>query len=167
MSDDCKRGCGTWKFVDDKGTFEWINPPGVHQLYFPLCNEAGIMSSITPTLGGDIKTSQHTFLLLPVSIEDIHNNRSSRNFWIWSDRTGPYSLTGNSAAQNSHIFTDQDKVDLTVQGGFLWHRIRREDHNFNIKTEITSFAPVDPVTVEIMWIKITKLSEKTLELTPT
>jgi len=167
MTDDSKRGCGTWKFIDDKGTFEWINPPGLHQLYFPLCNEAGIMSSITPTLGGDIKTSQHTFLLLPVSIEDIHNNRSTRNFWIWSNRTGAYSLTGNSAAQNARLFTDQDMVDLTVRGGFLWHQIQRDDHRFHIKTEITSFAPADFFTVEIMWVKVTNLSEKTLTFTPT
>jgi len=167
MRDDYKRNCDTWNFIDDQGTFEWLNPPGVHQLYFPLCNEAGIMSSITPTLGGDIKTSQHTFLLLPVSIEDIHNNRSSRNFWIWSDRTGPYSLTGNSAVQNSHLFTDQNNVDLTVRGGLLWHQIRRKDHTFHINTEITNFVPVDSFTVEIMWVKITNHSQKILRFTPT
>jgi len=157
----------SWKFTDDQGAFEWKNPQDLNQLYFPLCNESGIMSSITPKLCGDIKTSQHSFLLQPVSIEDLHNNRSSRNFWIWSERTGPYSLTGNSARQNAENFTDNDKVNLTVRGGFLWHQVEREDHNAGLKIEFTNFAPDAPFQVEIMRVKITNLAEESLQFVPT
>lgn len=167
MNDYKKQKNVSWRFINNKGTFEWKNPENLNQLYFPLCNEKGIMSSITPKLGGDIKTSQHSFLLQPVSIEDLHNNRSSRNFWIWSERTGPYSLTGNSARQNAYNFTDKDKVDLTIRAGFLWHQVVREDHNFHLKTEITNLAPVDSFNVEIMRIKITNLSQEYLQFTPT
>ncbi len=31
--------------------------------------------------GGDSKTDQNHFLLEPVSIENLHNNRGTRNFW--------------------------------------------------------------------------------------
>ena len=31
------------------------------RLYFPLVNEAGMMSAITPLLHGDVKTGQNTF----------------------------------------------------------------------------------------------------------
>ena len=43
------------KYLDTKGTFELINPDLTSYLYFPLANEAGMMSCITPDLGGDIK----------------------------------------------------------------------------------------------------------------
>lgn len=107
-----------WIFTDESGTFQWKNPFAVNQLYFPLCNEAGMMSSVTPTLNGDAKTNQNTFLLLPVNIEDLHNNRSSRNFWIYNEQLGSYSLTRNSAAQRALLFT-RKSTGITVEGGFF------------------------------------------------
>ncbi len=50
-------------------------------LYLPMAGEKGLKSSITPNLGGDSKTDQNHFLLEPVSIENLHNNRNTRNFW--------------------------------------------------------------------------------------
>jgi hypothetical protein len=40
------------------------------------------MSAITPTAHGDAKTGQNSYLLQPVSVEDLHNTRSARNFWV-------------------------------------------------------------------------------------
>ena len=71
-----------WKFIDSSGTFELSSPHHSSYLYFPLVNEAGMMSSVTPLLHGDIKAGQHAFLTLPVSTEDLHNTRSGRNFWV-------------------------------------------------------------------------------------
>ena len=62
------------KYLDTKGTFQLENPDLTGYLYFPLANEAGMMSAITPDLGGDIKLDQNTFLLEPVSAENLHNN---------------------------------------------------------------------------------------------
>lgn len=62
-----------WAFIDENGTVRWEQPDAINELYFPLCNDAGLMSSITPVLHGDIKQNQHNFLLQPVSIEDLHN----------------------------------------------------------------------------------------------
>ena len=117
------------------------------------------MSSVTPHLNGDSKTGQHTFLLLPVSVEDLHNNRSARNFWIYNDTLGAYSLTGNSAAQNAKIFSDKDTTQITIQGDFLSHRLTREDHHAGIKSEIVSFVPVTEDTVELMWVQVTNTSK--------
>lgn len=58
---------GNLKYLDKKGTFTLNNPDLTSYMYFPLANEAGVMSSITPDLGGDIKLDQNTFLLEPVS----------------------------------------------------------------------------------------------------
>lgn len=65
-------------FIDKYGTFRIKNPENYSGLYLPLAGEKGLKSSITPTLGGDSKTSQNTFLLEPVSIENLHNNKGTR-----------------------------------------------------------------------------------------
>lgn len=63
---------GSLKYIDKKGTFTLDNPDLTSYMYFPLANEAGMMSAITPDLGGDIKLDQNTFLLEPVSSENLH-----------------------------------------------------------------------------------------------
>jgi len=156
-----------WDFVDDWGSFEWTNPHTLNQLYFPICNEAGLMGSVTPTLNGDSKTGQHTFLLLPVSVEDLHNNRSARNFWIYSEKLGPYSLTGNSAKQNSDRYTSRDRVEVTLHGEMLAHHLIRNDEEAGIKSEIINFCPVDDFQAELMWVQITNISAEPIQVTPT
>jgi cellobiose phosphorylase len=156
-----------WVFTDDEGSFRWVNPHTWNQLYFPVCNEAGMMSSLTPRLNGDAKTGQHTFLLLPVSVEDLHNNRSVRNFWIYNEKLGPYSLTGNSARQIAALFTEKDTVTTTIEGEHLVHRLIREDKDAGLKSEIVSFCPPTEDQLELMWVKITNISDKPMTFTPT
>ncbi len=156
-----------WDFVDNEGSFVWKNPHSLNQLYLPLCNEAGFMASITPTLNGDSKTGQHTFLLLPVSVEDLHNNRSARNFWVYNEKLGPYSLTGNSARQNAERFTSKDTTDTAVKGEMLAHHLIREDWDNGITSEIINFCPATDNTAEIMWIKIINTGNKPFTFTPT
>ncbi len=64
-----------WKFVNEIGDFSLDAPQNSNYLYFPLVNEAGMMSAITPQLHGDAKTGQHSFLLPPVSVEDFKITR--------------------------------------------------------------------------------------------
>ena len=105
---------GELKYLDNKGTFTLDNPDLTSYMYFPLCNEAGMMSSITPDLGGDIKLDQNTFLLEPVSAENLHNNKSSRNFWVYVEGKGAWSVTGRSAKQQAKLF-DEDKEEDTFE----------------------------------------------------
>ncbi len=156
-----------WKYIDEAGTFEWENPHAINQLYFPVCNEAGMMSSVTPRLNGDAKTGQNSFLSLPVSIEDLHNNRSSRNFWVYDSNLGAYSITGNSAKQLSECFTENDKSHMAVKGTFLAHTLIRKDPKAGIKSEIITFCPAAEDTVELMWVKITNTGNAGISLTPT
>ena len=65
-------------FIDASGTFSIRNPENYSALYFPIAGEKGLKSSVTPNLGGDSKLDQETFLLEPVSSENLHNNRSDR-----------------------------------------------------------------------------------------
>src|SRR5690554_4454183 len=134
-----------WKFNNDDGVFTLKDADQTSYLYFPLANKSGMISAITPSLNGDIKTDQNSFLLQPVSVEDLHNNRSNRNFWIKIKDKGVWSATGNSAKQIAVKYRDTDnnrKETTKVEAGFLWHKVIRENKNLNLKAEITNFVPV-------------------------
>ena len=158
-----------WQFIDDQGSFRVSSPDRTSRLYFPLANEAGILSSITPDLHGDIKTSHNSFLTLPVSIEDLHESKSSRNFWVYVEgsRKGAWSATGVSAGQNALKFTEGDAETSTLEAGMLWQKVTRESKVWGLKSEITNFAPVSRDSVELMVVKITNTGNARLKITPT
>ncbi|MGE5597823.1 MAG: GH36-type glycosyl hydrolase domain-containing protein [Bacteroidota bacterium] len=156
----------TWHFLNDQADFALDDPHLVHYLYFPLANEAGLMSSVTPLLGGDIKTGQHSFLLPPVSAEDLHNSRSTRNFWLYIEGRGPWSAAGVSASQQAGVFSGAESTRLTA--GFLWQTVSRINEELGVAAEATNFAPVDgAVAAELMRVRITNLRPGPLRFTPT
>ncbi|MDP4090076.1 MAG: cellobiose phosphorylase, partial [Bacillota bacterium] len=160
-------GVKSWKFLSDEGDFELEDPEKSSYLYFPLANEAGMMSSITPNLNGDSKAGQNTFLLAPVSAEDLHNTRSGRNFWLYIDGLGAWSVSGNSPKQIAYTFEKDSPENTRLEAGFLWHRIVRENKEMGIRAEITNFAPVDEYKVELMKVSITNTGKTVLIATPT
>ena len=140
------------RFLDDDGTFTLNDPEAVSCLYFPLASEAGLKSAITPGLGGDCKLDQETFLLEPVSSENLHTSRNTRNFWCVTEK-GCWSATGASAQQEADRFTEQqDESALTA--GLMWQTVERESKRLCLKAEITSFVPPQE-NVEIMKVQIT------------
>ncbi|MFC1666469.1 GH36-type glycosyl hydrolase domain-containing protein [Candidatus Omnitrophota bacterium] len=143
-----------WKFLDDTGTFVAKNPHKLRRLYFPLANEAGILSSITPTLHGDIKIDQHSFLTPPVSTEDLRDSRYNRNFWVYINGFGAWSAASGE--------TDKS----LVEAGMLWHKTIRINRRAGLKAEFTNFVPVNDQTVEIMLVELTNVSQKRLDITP-
>lgn len=153
-----------WYFIDDQGTFELKNLQENSYLYFPLINQAGMMSSITPTLNGDAKLDQNTFLLLPVSVEDLHNTRSARNFWVRINGT-PWSVSGNSAAQISQRTSEEDE-DVTLQAGFLWHSLTRRHAATGLSACVTNFVPANDDTLELMQVTLENQGDEPLELEP-
>jgi len=143
-----------WRFIDDNAAFVAENPDKVSRLYFPLANEAGIMSSITPALHGDIKTGQHSFLTMPVSTEDLSNTLYNRNFWLYVDGYGTWSIA----------FGKQDET--IIEAGFLWHKVIKINKRLGIKIEVLNFIPAQDETVELMSLEITNISKKKLKITP-
>ena len=140
------------RFLDDDGTFTLNDPEAVSCLYFPLASEAGLKSAITPGLGGDCKLDQETFLLEPVSSENLHASRSTRNFWCVTEE-GCWSAAGASAQQEADRFTQaQDGSALTA--GLMWQTVERESKGVGLKAEITSFVPPQE-NVEIMEVQLT------------
>lgn len=155
-----------YKFIDNQGTFLLENPEINSYMYFPIANECGVMSSLTPTLNGDCKMSQNTFLLAPVSAEELHNNKSSRNFWIYIEGYGAWSVTGASGKQKYEVF-DKNKENTKLEAGIMWHKITRESQNIGIKSEVTSFVPSNNKKVELMKVTVTNISNEGKKITPT
>ena len=152
------------QFIDEYGSFSIKQPENISYLYFPLASETGLKSSLSPNLGGDSKTDQETFLLEPVSVENLHNNRSVRNFWIRSESGEVFSAAGASAEQEAVKFSSmQDKSLLTA--GFMWHTLERQSDALSISSRITSFIPCND-NVEIMHITIMNTAAFPEKLTP-
>ncbi len=151
-----------WEFKDNTGAFISGNAYKVKSLYFPLCNHTPIMSSITPDLHGDIKTGYHTFLLEPASRINLVNSKTSRNFWIYVDKNKYWSATGVS---KNTAYSKYDEIGMSA--GLLWHKITRKNKSIGLKAEITSFVPAESDPVEIMSVRITNISSKTIKFTPT
>jgi cellobiose phosphorylase len=144
-----------WTFLDDQGTFAAKNPHKLGRLYFPLANEAGILSSITPTLHGDIKTDQHTFLTPPACAEDLRDSRYNRNFWVYVKGSGAWSAASGEVDES------------LVEAGILWHKLIRVNKQIGLKAVFTNFIPDGNSTVEIMLVELTNISGKKINLSPT
>ena len=161
-----KINMGNLNYLDKKGTFTLDDPDLTSYMYFPLANEAGMMSSITPDLNGDIKLDQNTFLLEPVSSENLHNNKSSRNFWVYVEGKGAWSVTGRSSKQQAKLFeNDKEKVKLTA--GIMWHQVERQSDEMELKAVMTSFVPNTEEKVELTKFEITNTSDKEQKITST
>ncbi|WP_151735357.1 GH36-type glycosyl hydrolase domain-containing protein [Paenibacillus tengchongensis] len=155
-----------WTFTGANGDFRLIEPERSSFLYFPLVNEGGMMSSVTPKLHGMAAAGHNSFLNAPVSVEDLHNSRAGRNFWVHIEGKGTWSATGDSAAQNVSAYSPQ--ADRSVlDAGLLWHRVTRESGSYPLRSEVTSFVPSGADKVELMKITLTNTGGEELIVTPT
>lgn len=150
-------------FTDKEGSFHMDEPEMNTGLYFPLANEKGIMNSITPDLGGDSKRSQNSFLLAPVSVEDLHNQRASRNFWCRINGKKLWSAAGKSAWQLAERFSEEKGDKSWLEAGMLWHKTVRENKELGIRAEILNFVPLEE-TAEIMEVEIENIGTGPMEL---
>ena len=152
------------EFTDKNGNFRIHNPENYSGLYLPLAGETGLKSSITPNLGGDSKTDQNHFLLEPVSIENLHNNRNTRNFWCRIENRGCWSVCGSSAKQEAEKFT-KDQDESILEAGFMWQKLTRISREYEMKAETTSFVTLDG-TMEVMMTELTNTADQEQKITP-
>ncbi len=151
-------------FLDNKGTFRLEKAQEYSYLYFPIASGKGLKSAITPELGGDSKIDQNHFLLQPVSAEELHNNKSNRNFWCRLENGKYFSATGASAMQQAAKFTE-DVEDITVEAGIMWQKVSRVIKEHGIKAEVVSFVP-EGVDTEIMQVTLTNEGSEAVTFTP-
>lgn len=155
-----------YKFIGSDGTFRVEEPDSADPLYFPLANELGLLSAVTPHLHGDIKLDQHSFLMPPVSYEDLRLSLASRNFWLTfktsRKNSMPWSTTGNSVWQKA-----SDEDESVVEAGLLWHKLIRSNKRRGIQATTLSFVPAGVGTFEVMSVEIKNISRKAVTFTAT
>lgn len=154
------------QFLNRDGDFVLTGADRAAGSYFPLVNEGGMMSSITPRLAGDCKTGQNTFLLAPCSEQTLHESRATRNFWLSFEDGGLWSAAGQSAAQQAARFTP-DADEVTVRGGLLWQTVERRCAARGILAAVTSFVPAGRDTVELMRVQVINTGAAPVGFTPT
>ena len=154
-----------YEYIDRDGTFRLEHPERTSGLYFPLAGEAGLKSCVTPNLGGDSKLDQNAFLLQPVSVEDLHNNRSTRSFWLILEGRGVWSATGGSAESEAARGTPRED-EVTLEAGLLWQTVLRRSMVYGVSAHVTSFVPPDPGAPEIMEVTVKNESDGALTVTP-
>ena len=153
-----------YEFIDKNGSFRMKSPENTSYLYFPLAGDSGLKSCVTPLLGGDSKLDQNTFLLQPVSVEELHNLKGTRNFWCILKGKGVWSATGASAESESLKGTGGEESELDA--GFMWHQVRRSSVRYSLASRITSFVPLGERPLEIMEVTIRNKGAEAVTLTP-
>jgi len=152
------------QYINNTSEFCVKNPDTVRGLYFPIAGNLGLKSVVTPTLGGDSKIDQNTFILEPESIENLHNNRSSRNFWLNFVDGGYWSAVGASAEAEMRRAEGRPEEN-EVRAGFIYHETKRVSDKYGVNATVLSFVPNDD-NVEVMHVTITNTSDKAVSFVP-
>lgn len=154
-----------YQYLNEDADFILEDPELTSYLYFPIANENGVMASVTPSLHGDNKMGQNTFLLAPVSAEELHNNKASRNFWCNIDRKKPWSVVGNSSDQQANLF--QEKKEKTyLRAGVMWQEVERISAVNGLKAKVISIVPASGETIELMKVTIENIGTDSVTFTP-
>ena len=153
------------RYMDEQGSFRLENPEQTSGLYFPIANELGLKSAVTPSMTGDAKLDQNHFLLEPASIMDLQNKRTGRNFWCYVKGIGSWSVCGASAEEASKRFTNQQDKSA-VEAGFLWHTVYRESVKYQLSAQTRIFAAMD-VNAEIITVTVKNTGKQRVTFVPT
>lgn len=152
-----------YSYVGSQGRFELDNPEMISYLYFPIANEAGVMSSVAPDLAGDSKINQNAFLMPPVSCDNLHNDKTTRNIWCKINGKDIWSVTGRSAAQQAELFTEE-KEDTKLEAGFMHHKVTRTSAKKGLKASVSSVVPATADMVELMKVELENISDAEMTL---
>ena len=68
--------------VPATGRFSAAGTEAIGRLYFPLVNEAGMLSWTSPRLQGGPAVDHHQYLAPPLTAEDLPHTLVHRDFWL-------------------------------------------------------------------------------------
>lgn len=154
-----------YQYLNEYADFMLEDPELTSYLYFPIANENGVMASVTPSLHGDNKMGQNTFLLAPVSAEELHNSKAARNFWCNIEGRKPWSVVGNSSDQEAKLFQD-GKEKTYLRAGVMWQEVERSSESNGLKAKVLSLVPASGETVELMRVTIQNIGNDNITFTP-
>jgi cellobiose phosphorylase len=153
-----------FQFSGQDGSFTLTDAENVTGLAFPIAGENGLKDCVTPNLGGDSKCDQNTFVLEPTSIENLHNNRNTRNFWCRMEDGSIWSVCGSSAVQEAERFSSKQEEN-TVTAGLMWHTLIREGKAVGLRARTDSFVTLSGEQ-EIMLVTLENTTDTPLHFTP-
>ena len=157
----------SYEYIGKDGEFRLKNPNGWSYLYFPDGASSGMMGSLTPEFGGDLKTGQNTFILEPVSSDNLHNNKSTRNFWLKIENGPLVSCMGASARQHA-LKGAPGEDEVTLCAGMLFQKVDRKLGNTGLNCEVTTFVPVNTDDkIELTKVTVTNTSDEPVAFTAT
>ena len=142
-----------WRFIDAQGSFEARYPSAISGLYYPLCNEAGMLSAITPDMKGDLKMDQNHFFLKPVSVEDLADASWQRALWLQVHSGSMHDSALWNVADGVFPLR-QLEIEETMAAGPGWVQVVRDNAALRLRAEWTSFVPSDPYLAECHLITI-------------
>ncbi|MFO7617536.1 MAG: hypothetical protein R6V75_09815, partial [Bacteroidales bacterium] len=166
MNEGSHQSYPLWTFLlDGQGSFISANPDQTSRLYFPLMNEAGMKSFVTPELKGDICGAFDQYLTVPVVTEDLHRTLNSRYFWVLMEDMPPWSVNGLGSWQQSLKWSESaEKSEITARPGTFI--LRRFHPLVPLEAEITIIVPAGPDRVELWQVKLINRGEVPLRITP-
>ncbi|ABX41243.1 GH36-type glycosyl hydrolase domain-containing protein [Lachnoclostridium phytofermentans] len=154
-----------YHYLNESADFILEDPELTSYLYFPIANENGVMASVTPSLHGDNKMGQNTYLLAPVSVEELHNSKASRNFWCIMEGKNPWSVVGNSSNQQANLYKEE-KEKTYLRAGIMWQEVERISAVYGLKAKVLSIVPASGETVELMKVTIENIGVDSVTFTP-
>lgn len=155
-----KKRSNWWRFVNSDGEFSAEAFEQVNRLYFPIANEAGLRSWVSPHLQGSPAASHNEYLGLPLSAEDLSNSLVHRGFWVVEKSGTPFSL---SSISPDGLKVHLGKASATIQAGPGWFSITKSARGrFSVRAMLWAPSDVDD-KIELMQVEVINTSRRKLE----
>jgi len=157
-----------WNFCDTKqglgvsGEFKAEGADRIDRLYYPIFNEQGLLSWVSPRLQGGPMTNHNEYLGFPLTAEDLPHHLAHRGFWLAEKGREPFAL-GLSA----ETLKPTDASSCEVDAGPGWFSLTRKDKDGRFSVRATLWCPSDlKEKVEILRVEVVNTGRKQLQLIP-
>lgn len=156
------------EYVNSCGDFKLEKADENSYLYFPIGNDSGVMACVTPDLHGDNKTGQNSFLLEPVSVEDLHMSNNGRNIWIRINEKNIWAANGCGPIQVMARYKEDEACQdiVSVEAGRLWHKMTRSNPFLGISVTVLNYTPIG-YQAEMMKVSVRNIGNNDLTIEPT
>lgn len=129
------------KFLNANGDFVLTDADQAAETYFPLANEGGIISSITPRLAGDCKTGQDTFLLAACSEQTSARKPCDAQFLAAICRRNAVERRRAKRGPAGGALRQRGGRGHAVRRAFVADGRARQPRALGVKAAVTSFVP--------------------------
>ena len=153
-----------WRFTGDGGEFAATGAARIGRLYFPIANESGMRSWVSPQLQGGPASSHNEYLGVPLTAEDLPHVLAHRGFWITEKDRNPFSLSALSPdGLRAHLDGGASRIDA----GPGWFTLSRADRQRRFAVRATLWCPADlDEKVELMLVEVTNTSRRKISFSP-